>query len=169
VATISQRDRSVLRRFEVFCAIEGITSATALGDPAVVEAFSPLAARASPLILAAPIVRRFDELPTSSRSMNSPPRSPPRAPLAPTTRTTWRPFLQWSLISRVARGSTTPRCCSGSWWARGFVLVKLPSYAEVTSAATRRRARSRARSSPESGAPSSPLRRRPLARRLVTT
>jgi integrase len=39
VATISQRDRSVLRRFEVFCAIEGITSATALGDPAVVEAF----------------------------------------------------------------------------------------------------------------------------------
>jgi hypothetical protein len=27
----------------------------------------------------------------------------------------------------------TRRRCSGPWWARDFVLVKLPSYAEVTS------------------------------------
>lgn len=39
MATLSPRDASVLRRFEVFCALEGITSPAAWGDEAAVEAF----------------------------------------------------------------------------------------------------------------------------------
>ena len=39
VTTISQRDRSVLRRFEAYCATEGLESTAALVDAAAVEAF----------------------------------------------------------------------------------------------------------------------------------